>query len=146
MRLPLLARNLLEMKRKQHLLGRRWVLLCISPFPIIQKSGRLHRHIGGSLDQGIGGFLPSHFHPPAPLSLRPSPPGGNYLVEEEGNIRYMSQHTSPVRVLTWDVTLVLQLGQLFAQRVVALLQQPLLLLHALHVLSQRADLRLVLYE
>ena len=43
-------------------------------------------------------------------------------------------------------TLVLQLGQLLAQRIVALLQLPLLLLHALHVLRQRADLGLVLYQ
>lgn len=42
------------------------------------------------------------------------------------------------------VTLILQLGQLFAQGVVALLQQPLLLLHALHVLRQRADLSFML--
>lgn len=42
------------------------------------------------------------------------------------------------------ITLVLQLGQLFAERVVALLQQPLLLLHALHVLRQRADLSFML--
>lgn len=47
--------------------------------------------------------------------------------------------------ITVHVTLVLQLGQLFAQGVVAFLQQPLLLLHALHVLGQRADLCLMLY-
>lgn len=43
-------------------------------------------------------------------------------------------------------TQVLQLGQLFTKRVVALLQQPLLLLHTLHVLSQRADLSLMLQQ
>lgn len=43
-------------------------------------------------------------------------------------------------------TLILQLGQLFAQWVMALLQQSLLLLHALHVFSQWADLSLMLHQ
>lgn len=45
-----------------------------------------------------------------------------------------------------SVTLVLQPGQLFAQGIVALLQQPLLLLHTLHVLRQRANLSLMLHQ
>lgn len=49
-----------------------------------------------------------------------------------------------VWILFLCATLILQLGQLFAQGVVALLQQPLLLLHALHVLGQGADLGFML--
>lgn len=43
-------------------------------------------------------------------------------------------------------TLILQLGQLFAQWVMALLKQSLLLLHALHVFSQWADLSFMLHQ
>lgn len=42
-------------------------------------------------------------------------------------------------------TLSLQFGELLGQNVLTLLQLPLLLLHVLHVVSQRLDLGLVLH-